>query len=644
MSATGNCPGCGSPLVFRVDTSVVAVCTFCKSVVARGDAKLEDLGKTNDILSTGSVLTLGLKGKVRDAPFELVGRTQLQHELGGTWDEWYAAFSGKESWGWIAEHQGRFAFTVENAVQNAPRLASIAAAQPGARYMTPRGQLVVAERGTATVLASEGELPWRAAPGERRAYVDLSGPDGSFATLDFGAVDAAGVARGPKRWFFGRECSVDDLGLRGAAVQEPALRKVAGKKIACPRCQAPLELKTDDSKSIACPSCASVLSVEDNGELGFLFAQSPARKPWIPLGKKARLDARFLRHGVGDVAGAWAELDVEVVAFVVRSVEFDGERFTFAETLLHSDKDGYTWLVESDGHWSLVKNVPAGSVVPLTHGQSVRYGGALYKPFQDSQPRVEQVLGELYWKVSAGEESEMRDYIRPPFMLSSERTDNEENWTRGVYVDKSDVERTFGVKLQAPTGVGANQPSPTREVVSKGMLPILAGTALCALVAALIPGRVVVDNQLELPPVSLVSAKTDPGVSYSLSPLKIKAARNVVVDVHYSASGWLWVDGSFFKVSSGAVHPFSVTVDSLPNESVRFGALPSGYYTLNLKLSRQVYNLPSSAHVVVTQGHPGVSWVGGILFLMMCGYVLVLMMHAAFGTRRMQNSTFGGTS
>jgi multidrug efflux pump subunit AcrA (membrane-fusion protein) len=36
VSGTGQCPGCGNPLEFRVATSLVAVCPYCQQVVARG--------------------------------------------------------------------------------------------------------------------------------------------------------------------------------------------------------------------------------------------------------------------------------------------------------------------------------------------------------------------------------------------------------------------------------------------------------------------------------------------------------------------------------------------------------------------------------------------------------------------------------
>ena len=97
-----NCPSSGSPIEFQAGSTIVLVCPFCRSAVARTDRGLEDLGKVADIADSESPLKLGLKGTYKDTRFELTGRAQLKQELGGYWDEWYATFSN--GWvGWLAE-------------------------------------------------------------------------------------------------------------------------------------------------------------------------------------------------------------------------------------------------------------------------------------------------------------------------------------------------------------------------------------------------------------------------------------------------------------------------------------------------------------------------------------------------------------
>src|SRR4051812_47801450 len=107
-----NCPACGAPVAFKEGSSIVVVCEFCHSVVARTDRALEDLGKVAEIAETGSPLDVGLTGSYQSVRFELTGRAQLGHEAGGIWDEWYAAFSDGR-WGWLAEAQGHFFLTFQ---------------------------------------------------------------------------------------------------------------------------------------------------------------------------------------------------------------------------------------------------------------------------------------------------------------------------------------------------------------------------------------------------------------------------------------------------------------------------------------------------------------------------------------------------
>lgn len=461
MSARGICPGCGAPIEFRVTTSVVAVCGFCQQVVARGDVSVEDLGKSNPVLQLPSAFTLGTVGRFREMSFTVVGRTQLKHALGGAWNEWYASLDTGR-WAWIAEHQGRIAFMGEVSVGQAPGIRSLDAAEPGSHWLSGRGEFVVNERGIATVFAEEGELPWRAIPLERRAYVDLASPGGGFATLDFGAVGDGDQPLGPTRFFVGFEATVDELALAHPhgepASGDAALPAVAASiSVSCPSCQAPLTLRRpDDSRVVVCDHCGAGSSVDDHKKLAFLFPQTIAHQPQFPLGARARLDERVLSNA--HIKDKGKTLDVEVVAFVVRSVVEDGERFTFEEYLLATAKDGFFWLVESDGQWSLFRSIATTDVVD--DGASAMYRGGKFRLVGRSTPQVEQVMGELYWKVTIGDTSRATDYTRFTHHLTCEKTKDEVNWTYGFPVPRSELARVFGVALPLKTSSSSSGGSP----------------------------------------------------------------------------------------------------------------------------------------------------------------------------------------
>src|SRR5439155_24961640 len=113
------------------------------------------------------------------------GRLVLQHPAGGTWEEYYAVIDGRPTW--ISEAQGNWQI-VQVAQVQAPPLQSL-----GPQVQVPLGQqmFVVGEKNEGTFLSGEGELPFAAAPGGKRVFVDLSAAGGGRATIDYGAGTSA---------------------------------------------------------------------------------------------------------------------------------------------------------------------------------------------------------------------------------------------------------------------------------------------------------------------------------------------------------------------------------------------------------------------------------------------------------------------
>ena len=127
--------------------------------MARTDRGLEDLGKVAEIMDSQSPLRVGLKGAWNNVNFEITGRAQLKHELGGYWDEWYATFSN--GWvGWLAEAQGRFYLTFYQPLPKETTLPTFAGLQLGQTItgIPSKTPLMVQEKGTATYAAAEGEI------------------------------------------------------------------------------------------------------------------------------------------------------------------------------------------------------------------------------------------------------------------------------------------------------------------------------------------------------------------------------------------------------------------------------------------------------------------------------------------------------
>ena len=656
-----SCPGCGAQISFKTGSSIVTVCEFCKSVVARGDRNIEDLGKVADLVDTGSPLDVGLKGVYHGTPFELTGRAQLGHEAGGIWDEWYAAFSDGR-WGWLAEAQGRFYMTFQQSLPpeiSIPPVEDLGLGQ-AVEVMPGSVPLTVAEKAEARALSAEGEIPYKLVPGQAYYYADLSGPHGEFATLDYG--------ESPPNVFVGREIRLADLGFPESAVApEREARHVSGVQLSCPQCGGPLDLRApDQTQRVTCPNCGSLLDV-NQGRLEFLTALGPGKvKPAIPIGS------------IGEFYG----VKFMLIGFMQRSVVYEGTRYYWEEYLLYEPKAGFRWLVRSDDNWSFVYTVPPGSVQQPNRMSAV-FDGKQFKLYQDSMARVEYVGGEFYWKVTVGELVHAVDYVNPPYTLSEEvsateasaaqasqrhaaaspadrrkayfqnkpMVSGEINWSLGTYVAFRDVEKAFGIGgLPTPNKVAPNQVFPHRKIYKYWGLMLLALFLIGIVINVIAPRQKVFQQSFQLQPL-----KDANGTQVIFTdPIDLRGGRNVKVMANSNVDNtWLYVDGDFIDESSGLVQTFSLPVEyyhgvdddgswseGSQQADATLAALPSSKYTMRMEVQWEQWQSTPSLNVTVEQGVPRMSYLLLAMVLISIVPLIVMVMHLRFVQRRWEDSDY----
>ncbi|HWW62423.1 MAG TPA: DUF4178 domain-containing protein, partial [Thermoanaerobaculia bacterium] len=287
-----NCPSCGAPVEFAIGSSAVVVCNHCRSIVARTDRAVEDLGKVAALVDTGSPLRVGLAGKYRSQGFRITGRTQMRHQAGGVWDEWYAALDDG-TWGWLAEAQGKYYLTFKVAA-SAPPFEQLELGETVE-------SLVVSELGVAELASAEGEIPWRPIPGSRYEYADLSGPDRRFATIDY-SEDEPVV-------FKGRQIEFNELALEAVEVRAG---RVSTARLNCTNCGGALELRApDQAQRIFCPYCGAGHDIREGRLEFFALLKKKKVEPAIPLGATGTIDGT----------------PYVIAGFMQRSVRFDREYF-----------------------------------------------------------------------------------------------------------------------------------------------------------------------------------------------------------------------------------------------------------------------------------------------------------------------------
>lgn len=593
---------------------MVAVCRHCKSLSARTDRDPALIGKVAELADTGSPLAVGIAGKYAGRPFTLVGRVQLGHPLGGVWDEWYLAFEDGR-WGWLAEAQGRHYLTFESALEVPPPSPAQLEAGMGLN-LGKAGHWTVAERSAGTFVSAEGEIPWSVEPGKTYPFVDLSGPHGAFATLDYGDE--------PPTFYLGREQSLDDLGIKGSA---PAPGKVKALSLNCPKCGSPLNLRAPDkSLRVACPSCGALMECE-GGKLRFLLTlQQSSAGILLPTGTEGQL------QGIPYVC----------IGAMRRSCRVEGTDYPWSEYLLMDTRGGFRWLTESDGHWSLVDVIPPGQVGPAgIANMAVSYKGRSFRRFQDVVASVDAVFGEFTWKVSQGEKAQVAEFVDAPQSLAKETQQHpgggeEINWSLSTYLDPQVV--WSGFKLQgvppAARGIAPHMPNPHKATLAKLNPWIVAalGALLVTVMLASIRNReaLLLKKSFTLPNAQVQSAPPRPSPKIPRQPAPTATpetpepvffegpitipdgTHNLALDLSAPVDqAWLGVEGAMVSEETGVVEQFEVAAswyhgvddgeswsEGSRKERVLLSALPKGKYMLRLAPAWEGPRPPVSAFTV----------------------------------------------
>jgi Domain of unknown function (DUF4178) len=624
-----NCPSCAAQIEFTKGSTIVVVCPFCRSAVSRTDRKLEDLGKVAEILDTQSPLKIGLKGEYFGQRFELTGRAQLQHSLGGFWDEWYAIFSN--GWvGWLAEAQGKFYMTFFQPLAAGEQVPEFDYLEVGQAISFAKNAFVIAEKGVATSLGAEGEIPYKLVPNERNSFADLQGKDHAFGTIDYSS--------NPPFVFVGKQVTLADIGLANAKLAERKVVNVATDSLGCPNCGGALSLiAPDKAERVTCPFCDSLLDI-NQGKLSWLKSLQPSP------------DTHTFDLQIG-AEGTFADgKKMKIAGAVVRSVTNDGVKYFWHEYLLYNPTIGFRWLIHSDNHWNFVEPINIADVI--NSGTNVSFGGKSYKIFQDAAAVVEYVKGEFYWRVEAGETVRSVDFVKAPIMISSEMTGSEINWSQGTYTPVTDIEKAFGISdLPKPWSVAPNQPFGGWFYVKYGfaMLGLLLIASIFMIPFTAISSVVLNESVNLTAPVSPATSQ----IAFS-KPFEIKANRNVQITA--SAP----VNNSFIELDIDLINETNDEIESVTipiefysgvdegeswseggtSKDVAMSSLPAGKYTLRVEGTWQNTKQPMLVSVKVEQGVTrGLNFVCAFIILLLLPLVN-LIRYWMFESNRWSESMF----
>jgi hypothetical protein len=431
------CPQCGANVSLRSAATPVAVCSYCRSTLARDGDALKRLGSSAELFDDHSPLHLGTTGVWQGKPFTLVGRLQWR-TADAAWNEWVALFD-MDTRAWLSEDNGRYVMAFEAALPSDAdaAMADVRTSQTALRALRAEQSLQlaqvawrVASVSEARIAAAEGELPFAPTLDVPTTVVDLRSYTGDMATL---AADASSVA-----WSVGQGVQLDALQLRGL---RDASDKIAAAQVApCPSCGAALAIKLDTTKSITCQACKAIVDVSQGIGGQLAHAQQDVSvgglaEPLIPLGATAML-------ALGGPQKPW-----QVVGYMVRRVDpepGDDAEAPWTEYLLYSRDVGFAFLVHGEEGWSWAVPITG---VPEPSGGGVRWQGRLYAMRYDYHAETLYVLGEFYWQVRKNQRSRNTDYASGDWRLNRESQDDakEVTWSDGRILQARNLFTAFGL-------------------------------------------------------------------------------------------------------------------------------------------------------------------------------------------------------
>jgi hypothetical protein len=351
------------------------------------------------------------------------------------------------------------------------------------------------------------------------------------------------------------------------------------KAIRCPQCGGAITLRAlGQSVMVACPYCRSQMDVS---------------QPEIKLIRTYREQAMQLRIPLGTRGALHGQL-FEVIGALGRACEAG----RWEEFLLFNPYAGFRWLVYDEGHWSLGQTVKDTSSMTLV--TELRYHERGYRRFTHGNAVTEWVVGEFYWRASAGDRAETIDYVSPPMMLSREKSHGEITWTSLQYLAPEEVETAFKVSSPPRTFVAANQPNPA-AVTLHAIKPIVLWSLAAALLLQILTG--ILSRRIDYTVGTYeVPARGTPEVKQVFGPYRFDASHsaNELTASAAVSNSWVELNGSLVNVDTGQSFDFNNEFEYYyGTDSDGFWSEGSGSGTATLP------QIPAGSYKLIVEGASG---------------------------------------
>ncbi len=151
-----NCTSCGAPLEIENQFVRSATCKFCGSVFQiKGSDSIENAGKTASLADYPSRLHVGLRGKIKNKGFTVLGRVRYTYDQ-GFWDEWQITWDDDSPASWLEEDEGYWTLYRRERVR--AEIPSYDAVQVGKSIKVNKHNVFVTEKRQGKLMGSDGQF------------------------------------------------------------------------------------------------------------------------------------------------------------------------------------------------------------------------------------------------------------------------------------------------------------------------------------------------------------------------------------------------------------------------------------------------------------------------------------------------------
>lgn len=457
------------------------------------------------------------------------------------------------------------------------------------------------------------------------------------ASSDTRRIEIIGYAQDYAVAYEVHEVSGDALWLENTRTDAPK-----GRKFDCPHCAAETTVTTYPyGQSWVCCGCHTRYSLENGG--------------------RERLD-----HGPGEIEElvmpfrTGEEIAIHGVTYTIVGASFKQDKYsrddTWSEYTLHERLQGFAFLIESQGHWTIVKETKAATSPLRTHDTHLRVKGDLYERFTQYSFKILYANGEFPGDVFKEHQfADVVDYIAPPKMLSFEKdTRHNLTWFAGESVRYGDIANQTHRSLPDRQGVGATQvkiPVSIDTLVKSGVIAVL----LVLLVQVLTGGsrsRELLDNNYHFKDSVYIDSETFVTEKFELEKRKSNIELYIYAPVDNS---WFELNATLVNADDGTEYAIDQGVEyyhgydegtwteGSTQEHAYLTGIPKGTYFFQFSGSRGYLGAPNF-RVMATYDVPMYSNLLIILLFVALIPIVIGIADYHYEQQRWSNSPFTNSS